>query len=159
MKRPVSDLFIAHFKPDCDICDLILASKYAFVQKYHALSHIDLPVDAMGKKLSYICLIWDRCGYYSDTMGNEKMYALTLLGIIRVLLNFVRLGVLTKLLNNNDPYRKKLIDLVGDPENREADLFYVDKFQRYGDATFGTNSATTSSLNAIQKLPKSVSIN
>lgn len=54
--------------------------------------------------------------------GDLEMYELTPLNSILRGVNVVRAGKLTKILDNNVPY-KKLIDLVGDKYHSEINFF------------------------------------
>lgn len=86
------------------------------------------------------------------------MYALTPLDRVRGRVNVIRSLELPALLQNNVPYEKKLIGLVGYREKGETDLFYVNRFQCDSDATVDTNSVTWTSVDAIRNGEESVSI-
>lgn len=87
------------------------------------------------------------------------MYELTSMASIRGRVNVVRAAELTKILQNIFPYKKKSIEIVGDTENRETDLFYVNRFQSEVDTNFHTNSGTRASVNAIRNGEESLSVN
>lgn len=60
MKRPGSEMSMAHEKHNCEICERKIEGEYAFLQHYDVLSHERIPLDSLNKKLRCIRLIWYR---------------------------------------------------------------------------------------------------
>lgn len=122
---------MAHAKHNFEICEWKIEGERVFLQYFDVFSHEDTRVNYVDKNLGCIRLIWDRSVEGSDTERPGRKYELTQLDSIRERVSVACAIELKNLLQNNVPYKKKLVDLCSIPQGALSSVEYILRSPQY----------------------------